>query len=317
MNPRNSYRATLLLTLCALALAALLLLIPVPTLGRATCALLDLVHVPLFALLSAFAYTLFIGHHTRKGWLVAAAIWIVLAAFGVAAEFLQARVGRTASAQDAFADAAGAAVGLLWVIGRHSPHRSRRVGMKIAIVALILSAFTCPLLVLYDVHLARRSFPVLASFEQPLELWRWTPLSAKLQRSTKYATAGSWSLRMDWNIAQYPAASLDLPAKDWLPYDELVFDIMWDASDAVAPTDTLPVIVKIQDQQHNQEYEDRFHEQISLRPGQSQEVRIPLMLVASAPRDRLMDMSRIDKLELFTVRPQNRLTLYLDNMRLE
>jgi hypothetical protein len=122
---------------------------------------------------------------------------------------------------------------------------------------------------------------------------------------------------MDLHVAKYPAAALSLPARDWTPYDELVFDIVWDAPDSVATTETLPVIVKVQDQWHNDEYQDRFHQQITLRPGQLEEVRVPLMRVASAPRDRVMDMSRIDKVELFTIRPQNRLTLYLDNMRLE
>jgi hypothetical protein len=300
-----------------LAVAALLLLMPVPTLGRAGRALLDLVHVPLFALLSALAYTLFVGNQTRHRGLVAVVIWLVLTALGVAAEWLQTHVGRSASAQDAFANAAGAAAGLLWVIGLRSQQRARRVAMNVGVVALILAAYTYPLLVLLDVYLAHRSFPVLASFEQPLELSRWKPLNAKLQRSRKYATDGSWSLRMDWRVAKYPAAALSLPARDWTPYEELVFDIVWEASDPVATTRTLSVIVKVQDQRHNHQHEDRYHQQFTLRPGQLEEVRVPLMRVAYAPQDRLMDMSRIDKVELFTVRPQTRLTLYLDNMRLE
>ncbi|MDH3719375.1 MAG: VanZ family protein [Planctomycetota bacterium] len=317
MNSRRSYRTSSLPALCALALATLLLLMPVPTLGRAGCALLDLVHVPLFALLSALAYTLFVGNQTRHRWLFTVVIWCFLASFGIVAEWLQAHVGRSASAHDAFANAAGAAAGLFWVIGRRSPHPARRVAMNVGVVGLILAAFTYPLLVLLDVYLVHRSFPVLASFEQPLELWRWTPLNAKLQRSPKYATNGSWSLRIDWHVAKYPAAALSLPARDWTPYEELVFDIVWDASDSVATTETLLVIVKVQDEQHNDEYQDRFHQQVTLRPGQPAEVRVPLMRVAYAPQDRVMDMSRIDKVELFTVRPQTRLTLYLDNMRLE
>ncbi|NIL96832.1 MAG: hypothetical protein GTO53_05025 [Planctomycetales bacterium] len=318
MNDGLSKRTSTLLALAALALASVLLLMPVPVFGRAGRALLDLIHAPMFALLSAFAYILFVGNKAPRRWRSAVAIWLVLATLGVAAELLQGRVGRNASVQDAFANVMGAAIGLVWVAGRECPHSSQRLLTKGAAVGLLLAAYAYPLLILWDVYLAYRSFPLLASFEQPIEPDRWTPLNAKLSRSQKYASDGSWSLQIDCEIAKYSSAVLTVPARDWSPYHELVFDLFWDPPGSIPTRDLiLPVIVKVQDQHHNHHKEDRFQRRVKLPAGQSYEVRIPLSQVASAPRDRVMDLGRIKKVEIFTVQPQKRWTLYLDNMRLE
>ncbi len=315
---RPSYRLSALLALAALALTAVLLLIPVPVLGRAGNALLDMIHAPLFAVLGAFAYALFVREPSRHRWLAVLAIGLVLATLGVAAELLQARVGRNASLQDAFSNVVGTVAGLLWISGRHNPHAGRRGATRIAVAGLILAAYTHPLLTLMDVSLAHRNFPQLSSFEQPLELSRWKPWHARLSRSRQHATDGEWSLRIDGDVTKYSAATLFVPPRDWSPYTQLVLDIARAGPPTAASAgDVLRVFVKVQDQQHNDRSEDRFQQLVELRPGQAGEIRIPLLAIASAPRDRVMDLSRIDKLEIFTVRAPHRWTLYLDNLRLE
>ncbi len=96
---------------------------------------------------------------------------------------------------------------------------------------------------------------------------------------------------------------------DWTAYRELAFDVTLEFPEQ------LSLIVKIHDQAHNLETDDRYHYFANLTPG-LHHIRIPLRDVQHAPRGRLMDLSRMQMLQFFTVRLEKPARLYLDNIRL-
>ncbi|MGB6043669.1 MAG: VanZ family protein [Pirellulales bacterium] len=316
MNQQRSYRSIIIPVLSVLALAAVLLAIPMPKLGRASQAFGDFFHAPLFALLAAFILYQMRERGASYLWLKAFGVWLFLGTLGVASELAQSHIGRTGNVHDMSADAAGAAAGLLCVMFWSHPRPSYRRGAAVVIVALILASYVFPVILLVDVYLAYRDMPVLASLENSTETMRWSPANAQLSRSQQYATEGQWSLKADLNVAEYSGATLNITDHDWTDFDQLVMDLMW-VDPTVEADDRLRVVIKVQDVPHTGEHNDRFHQLVNLAPGQQQEIRIALADVAYAPQDRLMDMSRIKFVQIFTNRPKRPLTLYVDNMRLE
>jgi VanZ family protein len=74
--------------------------------------------------------------------------------------------------------------------------------------------------------------------------------------------------------------------------------------------------VRIHDFQHNEDYYDRFNETRELQPG-FQTIRIPLEEIERGPRDRRLDLSHVDGVKLFLIRPESPVRLAVGNFRLE
>ena len=299
-----------------LATASAALLIPLPQVGRAGVALLDLLHAPCFALLAALIYLLLkpvVGKNRES--LLAAACWCVLVIFGIGSEYAQEWFGRRATFPDALANVAGVTAGLL--IASSLGCSQTRWRWAIALI-LLIAAILKPALTLVDVAIARWQFPQLASFEQPLETWRWQARSSDLSRAKQHATDGDWSLQVDLKPAQYPGVHIDMFQSDWSEYDTLALDITWVQEHLHSASDfeRFDVIVKIEDFDHKGDYFDRFHRRVTLAPGKN-EIRISLIDVASAPRDRTMDMTQIRILQVFAIDLKRSKTLFIDNIRLE
>ena len=292
-----------------LVVASVALLVPLPQNTRAVAAVFDLMHAPLFAMLA------FLGARTwqaRRGGstsLIAAAVWLVLCGFGAGIELLQGLVERFPSWNDALANALGAGAGVLGFAAVRLRPTAGVLGCVGAAALLIGVASWSPVATLVDWYRQRRDVSLLASFEDSLELRRWTAQNASMERSREYVTHGEWSLRLDLAEARYPGMeSLHLP-RDWSRFEELVFDV------ALPEGPELRLVVKIYDERHNMETEDRFHAVIPLKPGPHR-VRIPLEDVARAPQGREMDLTRIRCLQFFAVAPRDRRTLFFDNVRL-
>ncbi|HUG92591.1 MAG TPA: carbohydrate binding domain-containing protein [Planctomycetaceae bacterium] len=185
-----------------------------------------------------------------------------------------------------------------------------RAGLRLAAVLAVGLAWWPSMLVLYDAWRQSREFPRLGSFESALELSRWSAQECRIERRRGEGTHGDWVLRLDLAPARYTGASLAWPPHDWSSYLDLVFDAR------VEGDAELVLTVKIQDAEHDGEVHDRFQRRVWLGAGW-QEVRIALSQVASAPRDRRLDLRRVTLLQFFTGRLRERRAVSLDNVRLE
>jgi VanZ family protein len=303
-------RMTLQRTAGFAALLAVLLLMPMPEGGRVLAVLPDLLHAPLFAVLGVLVLGVFRRRWPDRGAPAALAAWMLVTAFGGLTEMLQGYVDRQPGWHDVMANALGAGAGILWAQGRATASRGLRAGLWVGCGLMFATAAARPLLMLTDACLQRLQMPQLASFEHPLELSRWHASEARLRRVRGHATQGSWSLRVDLEAGVYPGATMQWPGPDWSAFEQLAFEV------TLEDGRPLDLVVKIEDAAHQGEYHDRFHRAVRLGPG-SHPVRIRLADVAAAPRGREMDLRRIRKLQLFTVRPGAPRTFYLDNVRLE
>jgi hypothetical protein len=207
------------------------------------------------------------------------------------------------------ANGLGALTGVAWGVSACSRPNAVRWSLPAAGVALLLAASVWPLAVLADVVLQRCQLPYLASFEQPLELSRWTAQEGRISRVRSHATHGSWALRIDLDAGLFPGAALQWPWPDWSSYQDLLLDL------ALEDGPPLELVLKICDQQHNLEHDDRFHRTLRLVPGQ-QTFCVHLSDIASAPRGRKMNLHRIAFVQLFAVNLPSDRCVYVDNVRL-
>jgi hypothetical protein len=232
---------------------------------------------------------------------------------GVGIEWLQGGLQRSGDWQDLARDGLGAALAL----GFLPPYRSRwpafcrRTGRS-ALAALGLLALLPLTLALTDEILARRQLPLLAGFETPLEMGRWSGSAART-RDRQVHCRGRWSLRLELRPGRYSGVSLSHAPGDWERYASLQM-ALFNPHDEV-----LEVTVRIHDRQHRntspQLYHDRFNRRFRLLPGWNR-IEIFLAEVAAAPRDRSLDLADIAALGIFASSlPQPR-TVYLDDIRL-
>lgn len=286
-----------------------LLLVPLPESGRQTKALLDLLHAPAFAVLALFGWIVISRRLHGSRIAAAAVVWATAAGLGCASELVQSLVGRNSSWQDALANLLGATAGVIWGFSRTRSGIIARGRLWATVGALIIFASLRPLLTIVDDALQHWQMPMLASFEQPLELSRWTTRDCAVRRVSQHATDGTHSLRIQLQHGTYPGAALRWPVRDWSDFDELSFDVFVEGDPA------LELIVKVQDDLHDGRAEDRFQRRLQLPPG-STRVHVALADIADAPQDRKLELDRVTLLQFFTIRPKHPRTLYLDNVHL-
>lgn len=326
-----NHRGRIVWRLGLIAGLAVLQLIPVPVPGRSYSALMDLVHAPAFA---ALAYVMFRLSTQKPPWgdrrkpsIWAATVWLLAVGLGCCTEVLQHFTGRDPSVHDAVANGLGATAGLAWafyrsideeklpsgpirpaaILGR--PRISRWILPVVGAIPIV-AASAMPLVTLADVCLAHWQMPLLASFEHRTEISRWKTRNATVRRVSHHTTHGTWSMQVDFGISKYPGAALAWAPSDWSDYKEVVIDLYADDADPEQ------LHIKIEDEWHNWEFEDRFNRIVPIEHGWN-EIRIALDEVAKAPQDRPMEMDKITRLSFFFKRPARQQTVYFDDIRLE
>ena len=124
-----------------IVLVAVLLLTPLPVLGRLSTAIGDLVHAPMFAVLAFLTLWSWQAITPRTRWtgLIARTIvvWAVLSMFGLGMEFLQDRFGRSFSRHDVIANSLGCiTAGLVHLAGAALAESKKRLGYVLLCAAL-------------------------------------------------------------------------------------------------------------------------------------------------------------------------------------
>jgi len=285
--------------------------------GKSSSLLLDSIlnlgHIPLFAVVTGM--TLWILD--RKNWLHAAMrtyVWafLISALLALLTEIIQHFTPeRTFQVGDIINNVIGSGVFLLltYQYRRGLPGLKRWVMSTTAAVLLLITSVPA-LITSADELRARHDFPLLGSFETYGEMERWQIVEGSFKRVRTNATQGEFSLKATLYPALYPGITMDYPPRDWSGYDTLTFDAY------VAGKDSLPLTIRINDQEHNEEYEDRYNRAFTLLPGPNH-VAISLSEVEHAAKGRLMDMEHISILCLFSYKLHEQRTVYFDDFRLE
>lgn len=316
----RSYWRRILLIAGVVCLLAIVLLFPFPQSGRFWSELFNLAHAPSFLLAFLLVVALFdpfcLGF--PKSWhrilplgagrlIVIASMLLVL---GVACEGLQAFVERSPSMSDVIANGCGVVAGLCLCLSRQRTARACRMGLSMFAASLLIGAIWSPVFELHDCYLQHQEFPLLASFERPRELNTWCAHEAIIDQSTTWSTMGSSSMCVRGAAGtEYPGAILERPFNNWDESAALEMDVF-------NPGDKpLTLRISIADKQHaatGHATTDRFGSSVELPSGKQVHVRIELADVRNAPASRRMDMTQIELLNLFIVRPETDVVFFVD-----
>jgi hypothetical protein len=290
------------------SVALAVLLVPLPDQSREVRAVLDLLHALVFFVFSVIVLKTVYRSNDRLKILPIIVIWVTITICGFFVEIVQPLVGRDMSWRDVWANSLGGGAGLLWASNRASTWRTRQLTVAISIALLLLAGWN-PFSMLTDAVRQRLEFPLLASFESPLELSRWSSRECRVARVRNHVTDGKWSMRVELFAGMYPGVSFKHPAANWSAKRELAFDIYLENEHQ------LELTLKIEDAAHNKQYNDRFHKHLVLTPG-AKRVVIPLKDVASAPAGRLLDLSHVTRLQIFAHKLSRPSVVYLDDIHL-
>ena len=263
------------------------LLCPLPNTYRAiwlSC-LMDVLHAPVFALITFVLRLLF-----RKS-----LILTILLAVGVAllTEAVQAVIGRSMSLEDLAYNGLGvaAAVIVLWPSDRAKQVARRR---KVIVAILLLMAplgHTAPVLI--DASLAAGQFPVLSDFSSRWETERWYTSDVGLRR---VFVDGSWQGEVDHPTTAVAGGAILFPViRNWSAYERLWCEFSFTGS-------PMSVLISVRDAEGrieiHREYSSGTH-RVSLN------LRAPVSPVHSDS----LDLNRIQSFHFVVDAPTNRSAL--------
>lgn len=237
-------------------------------------------------------------------------------------EFGQLLTHRDPSVSDMIRDLTGITVGLGIAAGfdpRMKPfwHKQRH-GSRAATIVLsgcLLAASLFPLAHLATAYGQRNgAFPVVIDFKahwsKPFLRLKHATLTRDIAPTAWTPVSGQQVARLTLNRALYPGVAMIEPFPDWSGFETLTLVIY-----SPLPQ-TFDLVLRIHDKLHNQAYEDRFNQQLTVTPGENR-FRIPLLAIQDAPVGRDMDMTRITNVTLFATGIASPVNCYLGPLNLE
>lgn len=271
----------------------------------------DSMHIPVFGLIATGVLLMTpVAWNSRRRFVVAFAVTVFLAAFS---EVVQIPTARNASFKDFASDLLGA-VGFMCIAMVLSRRFSvRRVWrpylMSVALVSIALAL--TPLATVSASYIAReRALPDLVRFDSRLSAPFFKAQYAELTK-IENDTSGEVSAGVLLGDGQWPGIAFIDIWPNWEAYEAL--DVEIENPEA----EDLPISIRINDRRHrhNQVFDDRFNRRIELAPGR-QTLRIDLREVREAPIGRVMDMTEVDELIIFTGRQEAGRSFVIHKLRL-
>ena len=268
----------------------------------------DFAHFPLFAAIVAILLYLW---PRRKSALAKAGVVVGLALLlALSVEILQPMFGRTAAVSDLLIGAAGsfASVAVYVSLRTASPHARRWL---VVIAGLLLLASSLPLgLMVADQCSARRAFPLLDSFERPVESSRWKSDGFLLDQVEEHATEGRYALRLivPETVGGTPGAYLSDGTMDWRGYRQITLDAFLEGEG------DCDLLIRMDDRLWAKVTE-RAQVQVELKPGANR-VAIDLPSFLITPSGRTLDVARIQGIGLYLARARPGDALFVDHLTL-
>lgn len=248
--------------------------------------------------------------------------FLVTVAVGALSEIAQIPGPRDADALDIARDAAGAFCFLgLRMIGDKSLapmwQRWRRWARPAAVTLLmvvLLFSWKTALSWIVAFYQRDRSFPVLATFDSPLEhLFRSTRNAiVEATASPEGWTTGSHAGKVG-KVVFHPSTrsgfAINRVPRDWSAYQSLQCSVYVDSSQSVE------LVLQLEDSHFDGATGDRFTYVVAIEPGANY-VTVPLDTPRTASGVRLLDMQRVTKVYFLTRDTSHSIILYIDNIHL-
>jgi uncharacterized protein YfiM (DUF2279 family) len=303
---------------CAASLVLLALIAPIGFGGGAwSKALENAFHVPLFAAIAVGV--LWWWHaksrelHTRH-YLGAFLFAVALGAITEIAQSFTAT--RHPEWVDLLNDVCGAALGLsVFALfdSRKVILRSTRRTLKLTIVVTTIVLVTPLLQVGYLYWQQWRQLPNLVTWNSTAGYYSVTATSADLNvvELLRWGKEGELAMQVTpLRDGRWASLLIEEPWADWSAYSQLAIDVVNPGKQPIE------LLVRINDQQHNNDFDDRFNKSYALAPLTRTTLQLPLSAVKSAPAKRQMDMRAISRVVLFQDADRAAYVLYVCAVRL-
>lgn len=244
----------------------------------------------------------------RTHYLVAIAVAVFL---GGATELIQWFTYRDPSWKDFRTDVIGVAA----FVSCYALFDSRIAHLRRALmplVAITLSVLLWPVAVTAHAYYERnRAFPLIFDLNRGIGMYFITTRQVNTRIETMPAPWSSESaLRVDFLPGKWQGIELREPPSDWREFDELLVDL-------VNPTsETLRVVVRVDDEQHNWKYADRYNGNFDIASNSRAALRIPIEEIRTAPKTRELDLGRVARVVVFRRRDSQAPSMYVSRMEL-
>lgn len=245
-------------------------------------------------------------HLDMRDWPHWLTISIAVFLISIIIEYLQYGVGREQGWHEIELNLIGAWLAIFWLNpGGPQVWTGRVIATGLVIHQITLAAQAG----LTDYRIAER-MPLITGLEMPYEAGWW---QGPVSRTDDIAWSGDYSLRVDFTTDSHSSANLTTLPRDWTGYDRLRFHVY---NPYLTP---LNLTLRITDRLNENQpllYSDRFHLSFTAENGWN-EVIVDLDDVRQAPSDRMLDLARIGRLEVFTTNLREPKTVFFDGFWLE
>lgn len=295
---RLTSRTSIILLICAIIGTAILLVIPIPEARhhRFFAGLLNLGHVPLFALVAALVFAA-IG---RKLWTL-----IFLFVLVTGGELIQSLApGRTPDVDDLLHGLIGVAIAWIWM---GSKGVSRSPWRELITVGLLIQPVFDIGRGLLDVALGVYQFPMLCDFSTPGQHFRWQPNGARVRFTRLPDGTPAGKLYFPDHSWEYRGSEFIPVRTDWRGFKSLEIEC--------ESPELLPLFITIRDQRKVNNYDNRFNISNQLPPGRHV-IRIPLEAIQKGPKETPLDLSKIDSVNIYIAKKDAPRTMYIRRVEL-
>jgi VanZ family protein len=232
---------------------------------------------------------------------------------GPITEGLQILVGRNFELIDIVNDLIGGYAGLLLAFLSSAKTLLKKLLIAFAMSVITVLGTWSLLIAIFDEYRMQKQFPVMANFENQLELSRWRSIRAELSVTREYVRHGQQSMKIIFKPhRKISEVFFQYFESDWKDYNKLNFSLFNTSNESFGVT------LKIYDEEHYysyHEYTDRFNLTIELKPGWN-EINIPLNKIKAAPESRQIDLENIYFFSFFCHKLKQPKVVYLDYLYL-
>jgi len=300
----------------ACAIVVVLHLVEIPITSRATARLIEGLHAPGFGVV-AISAMLFLRRHMPLGaaYLRAGGFAFFLALASEAAQYFGAR---DADGTDFAWDMLGISgfLALTACIEFRSLRETRWAGYFVTLSISLLATFSAIAPAAYNSWiLVCRAYavPVIASFDHSWEAGIYRPLGTT--ELSVITPASDWPVKEGQVIAidlvpiRYSGIVID-PYSDWSDFEAISFLA------ASADGKNHEIEIRIHDVNHNQEWDDRYNEKLSVGPDVVK-YEISMENIRNSVSHRDFDLSQIANIVIYKVNASDGDRLLFDDFRLE
>jgi VanZ family protein len=271
--------------------------------------LLDLSHVPIFALASALLvrWVPALARLSVRQQLLAALAGSLLIGGGI--EIIQPWFGRNGDVGDAISDMTGAAAGVLFCSRRRREftwHWRRALQLSILAVVLLAGHRAAGWYLASSEAFAR--FPLVADFEAPYAARLWSSGT----RTDAIARSGLHALHVTFDSSGWAATTHEPPVADWSGFRTLQMAVFNPVQEA-QPFSVLIADRSVPDRSGNRR--PWFRQRTELQPGWNQ-IEVAMEDVAAGGVRGPVDITRIGFLTLEIPQPTGVVDLFIDDVLL-